>query len=682
MRHVQQVSDLAAGQALGPLGACPADQLARLLPGLASLQAESLGDPDICIAVLDGPVDFSHPCFEGADLTRLSTLLGDTAPAGPTASHGTHVSSLIFGQPGTAVGGIAPRCRGLVLPVFEDYREGHLSQLDLARAIEQAVEAGAHLINVSGGEQAPRGQADEILARAVRLCEKNNVLLVAAAGNDGCDCLHVPAALPGVLAVAGADADGKPLDTNNWGRSYRRNGVLAPGEDVCGARPGGGTTRLSGSSVASPIVCGVAALLLSIQRRETGEVNPRAVREAILETAVPCDPRVTPQCPRYLAGTLDILGAYSRVRSQVRTGGNAPMSTSARRRGRGRAPAPGIVAAGPEPTDAAQRPGGNGVAPSALCGCGGAHDGKRHYVFAIGLVGFDFGSLARRDSFQQLMAHEIDPNANPYNPLQLCDYLDANPSESTKLTWTLNLELNPIYAIEAEPAYAEEVYSFLRSALRGESLAPDAPGYAADHVSRVSLPGVLTNRTARLFSGQVVPIVVAQPRGLFAWNTEKLTDAVIEAIKARQSSQDPATQELSADDERTARIFVRNFLNKLYHQLRNLGQTSPDRALNFSATNAFQAADAIVSAIDPVTAGLIPAPKDRRGFYTLDTVSVSKSPHCRFDSDCWDVELVFFDPVNVLQARLVFQFTLDVSDEMPVTLGPVHQWTQGAPLPV
>jgi hypothetical protein len=170
--------------------------------------------------------------------------------------------------------------------------------------------------------------------------------------------------------------------------------------------------------------------------------------------------------------------------------------------------------------------------------------------------------------------------------------------------------------------------------------------------------------------------VIAQPRGLFAWSTEQLTDAVIEAIKAKQAAQDPP-QELSADDERNARTFVRNFLNKLYYQLRNLGRTSPDRALNFSATNAFQAADTIVSAIDPVTAGLIPAPKDRKGFYTLDTVSVTKSPHCRFDSDCWDVQLTFFDPVNVLQAGLVFQFTLDVSDEMPVTLGPVHQWTQG-----
>jgi PatG C-terminal/Subtilase family len=659
-------------------GTRSADDLVRLLPGLALLQAESLGDPDIGIAVLDGPVDLSHPCFRDANIARLNTLVSGAASSGQMAAHGTHVSSLIFGQPGTSVCGIAPRCRGLILPVFEDYQEGYLSQLDLARAIERAVEEGAHLINVSGGERAPQGQADEILTGAVRLCARNNVLLVAAVGNDGCECLHVPAALPGVLAVGAMDANGQPLETSNWGQSYGKNGVLAPGQNIRGAAPGGGTTLLTGSSFASAIVCGVAALLLSIQRLNGEEPDPRAVREALLESAVPCDPRKTLESPRCLAGVLNIPAAYSRIKKGGTTTMTDPRETVAvapqardvgsprarrRRRRAGR-------------QAAAEHPAGNGVAPSAFCDCANGSDGKKQYVFAIGLVGFDFGTLARRDSFQQLMTDQFGPTANPYNSLQLCDYLDANPAESTKLIWTLNLELSPIYAIEAELAYAEDVYSFLRSGLRGESLAPDDPEYAQKHVSRVSVPGVLTNRTVRLFSGQVVPIVVAQPRGLFAWNTQLLTDAVIEAIKDKQGSQKPA-QKLSAEDERNARIFVRNFLDKLYHQFRNLGQTSPDRALNFSATNAFQAADTIVSAIDPVTAGLIPAPKDRKGFYTLDTVSVSKSPHCRFDSDCWDVQLVFFDPVNVLQARLIFQFTLDVSDEMPVTLGPIHQWAQG-----
>jgi cyanobactin maturation PatA/PatG family protease len=603
---------------------------------------------------------------------------------------------LIFGQPGTSVRGIAPRCRGLILPVFQDFQEGHLNELDLARAIERAVEEGAHLINISGGELSPQGQADGILARAVQLCKRSNVLLVAAAGNDGCQCVHVPAALPGVLAVGAMDASGRPVSTSNWGQSYRKNGILAPGQNIRGAVPGGGTALLTGSSFASAIVCGVAGLLLSIQRRK-GKPDPRAVRQALLESAVPCDPRKAPDCARYLVGGLDIPGAYSLIQksgSKLQESGKKTMSSSDKFLPAPQKPGPGAAGVGPRhgssPVDGAGEPGagsqlsgadehsvGNGAAPSESRPYSSGNHGRKPYVFAIGLVGFDFGTLARRDSFQQLMRDQFGPAVNPYNPLQLCDYLDANRSESTKLIWTLNLEMSPIYAIEAESAYAEDVYSFLRSVLRGESLAPEDPHYAENHVSRVSVPGVLTNRTVRLFSGQIVPVVVAQPRGMFAWTTQQLTDAVIKGIKDKLVSMNPR-QELSAEDERNARMFVRNFLDKLYYQLRNLGQSSPDRALNFSATNAFQATDTIISAIDPVTAGLIPAPKDRKGFYTLDTVSVSKSPYCRFDSDCWDVQLVFFDPVNILQARLVFQFTLDVSDQMPVTLGPTHQWTQGA----
>jgi hypothetical protein len=661
-----------------------ANELVRLLPGLASLQAESLGDPEVRIAVLDGPVDLSHPCFSGANVIRLNTLISDAATSGPMSSHGTHVSSLIFGQPGTSVCGIAPRCRGLILPVFQDYQEGHLSQLDLARAIEQAGEEGAHVINISGGERSPRGQADEILARAVRLCERNNILIVAAVGNDGCECLHVPAALPGALAVGAMAANQQPLMTSNWGQAYRKNGILALGENIRGAVPGGGTALLTGSSFACAIVCGLAGLLLSIQRRKRKETNPRAVREALLRSAAPRDPREIPQCPRYLAGTLNIPGAYSLIQNT----GKKTMSNSDETPAT--PPTADFAGVSPEIDARPSSTGGTiaaGVAPGSeslpidhdgeAAAGGSAHDGKTQYVFAIGLVSFDFGTLARRDSFQQLMRGQFGPTANPYNPLQLCDHLDANRSESTKLIWTLNLELSPIYALEAELAYAEDVYSFLRSALRGESLAPDDPLYAENFVSRVSIPGVLTNRTVRLFSGQIVPVVVAQFRGMFAWTTQQLAEAAIKAIKDKQASLNPP-QELSADDERNARMFLRNFLDKLYYQLRNLGRSSPDRALNFSATNAFQATDTIISAIDPVTAGLIPAPKDRKGFYTLDTVSVSKSPYCRFDSDCWDVQLVFFDPVNIHQARLVFQFTLDVSDEMPVTLGPIHQWTQGA----
>ncbi|WP_406445534.1 S8 family serine peptidase, partial [Streptomyces sp. NBC_00631] len=172
-----------------------------VLRGLEAPQEELLGSTEVCVAILDGPVELSHPCFEGADLTRIDTLVTQAPGAGPMSLHGTLVTSLIFGQPGTGVTGIAPRCRGLLLPVFRDGDEARVPQLDLARAIERAVQEGAHIINVSGGERVPDGQPDELLGRALRLCAEQGVLVVAAAGNDGCDCLQVPAAVPSVLAV-------------------------------------------------------------------------------------------------------------------------------------------------------------------------------------------------------------------------------------------------------------------------------------------------------------------------------------------------------------------------------------------------------------------------------------------------------------------------------------------------
>ena len=113
-----------------------------------------------------------------------------------------------------------PAARGLLLPVFND--EGRLlSQLDLSRAIEKAVEAGAHVINISGGQLTEVGEAEDWLDRAVRHAGNSGALIVAAAGNDGCACLHVPAALPTVLAVGAMDDEGRPLDFSNWGENYR-----------------------------------------------------------------------------------------------------------------------------------------------------------------------------------------------------------------------------------------------------------------------------------------------------------------------------------------------------------------------------------------------------------------------------------------------------------------------------
>ncbi len=304
-------------------------EVLSVVPGLAGLQKLSPGDRAIRVAVLDGPVDATHPVFEGADLRVIHTLIADLPDSGRISRHGTHVTSLIFGQPGSAVSGVAPRCQGLILPVFRDPAADKVPQLDLARAIEQAVLEGAHIINISGGQAAPTGEADDILARALKTCRDNNVLVVAAAGNDGCACLHVPAAISTVLAVGALGLDGRPLPISNWGSLYQANGVVAAGEELTGAVPGGGTADMTGTSFATPVVTGVAALLLSTMLADGEDLDPSAVGDAIIRTAAPCRPSGGPECQHFLAGALDVPRALAFLQKKR---GGPPWQTSMRRR--------------------------------------------------------------------------------------------------------------------------------------------------------------------------------------------------------------------------------------------------------------------------------------------------------------------------------------------------------------
>ena len=637
------------------------------------------GDSQICVAILDGLVDQSHNCFNAANLTRLPTLIqGEATANGSMSGHGTHVASIIFGQHNSSeLRGIAPQCRGLIVPIFGDNNK-KLSQLDLARAIEQAVNAGAHIINVSAGQLTDNGEAEGWLDRAVQLCKDHNVLIVAAAGNDGCECLHVPASLPTVLAVGAMNDQGKPIDFSNWGESYQNQGILAPGEHILGAKPGGGTQKLSGTSFATPIVSGVAALLLSLQVQRGETPDPAKVRAVLLETAIPCTDKDTDDISRCLLGKLNISGALAYFTGGTMSEELDTVETVDSIEAAGCGCAEITNSAEPEPspeefippeffpvvpavtTSAPFTNSSNSQsttmsnrtsnyitasqAPSDLA--------EVNLVYALGTLGYDFGSEARRDSFKQLMPGvAIDGTAipaNPYDARQMVDYLGDNLSEAKSLIWTLNLELTPIYAIEPGGAFARDVYAILQQLLSGQIQAEDSENY----VERVSIPGILSGRSVKLFSGQVVPVIeVPNTRGLYGWKVNTLVQAAIQTVQAQASEA----------QEESIRRTLGSFLSRIYYDLRNLGTTSQDRALNFASTNAFQAASTFAEA---VATGM-----------ELDSITVEKSPFCRLDSDCWDVKLKFFDPENSRRAKKLFRFTIDVSDIIPVTLGEVRSWS-------
>ena len=587
-----------------------------LLSGVRKLSDLANGGAGITIAVIDGPVDLEHAVFAGADISIASGATRWPARIGNRmAEHGTMVASILFGQPGSAVEGIAPNARGLVVPVY-DIDSGKAPQLEIARAIQIAINEGADIINFSGGQYSDTGVADQWLDDAVQRCAQAGVLLVAAAGNDGCECLHVPAAASTALAVGAVDANGDPMDFSNYGGGYACNGITAPGENIIGAVPGGGVAQMSGTSFATPLVSGVVSLIQAAKPELTGA----QIRDFLLQTASPCGINTPEVCQKLLVGRINVEGALAAMTEHTAATDFTAESTAT------------------EPAT---------VGPSAAESSTGGS-----LVYALGNISYDFGTEARRDSFKQLMPPvEVDGNVlppNPYDARQLVAYIGANAYEAREVIWTLNIELTPIYALEPSGAFGASIYELLNQMLAGEVLAERDP----DHIQRVSIPGRLTGRTVRLFSGQQVPVIqLDNPRGSYGWKTNALVEQASKAVSSKSGV---------AVETATIAANLLSFLDRIYYDLRNLGVLSSDRALNFAATNAFQAATVFSEAL-----GL---------GMQLENIETEPSPFARIDADAWDVKLKFFDPENTRRARKVYRFTVDVSEMMPVTLGEVRSW--------
>lgn len=630
-----------------------AEGLSRL-PGLKSLHAQTLGDPRVTIAVLDGPVDTSHPTLLGANLEIVDTLVPNRIGDGPAARHGVHVASIIFGQPGTPVHGIAPNCRGLILPIFRD--DGHdrlapCSQVDLARAIQQAIDLGADVINISGGQLDEGGEAHPLLADKIRACVEAGILVVAAAGNDGCRCLHLPAAAPEVVVVGAMDDDGNPLGFSNWGEAYRHHGILAPGEGVLGAIPSGGADGKTGTSAATPIVSGAFGLLFSLQLMRGQETDSQLVKKAVFDSAIGCEERPVNPCDKLLVGRLNILGAATLLKEGtiMKKSQNVSSQNLTQDPSEPNVAVEPPAAASLDPIPEAITTQSDIMSPSlgelagsasgisaSSCSCSGGGRQKTGWVYALGQLDFDFATEARRDAYQQ---HGLE---NPHDPKALLQFLEQDPTRAAGVTWVLNQESTPIYAVQPGGPFASDAYARLRRFLHEQR---------EEGVERISIPGIVAGQT-KLSNGQAVPTLVPALLGMYSWATPALVQTVFGEAPTKKEHRENFERQMAE---------VSNFLERVYYEIRNLGASPQERAINFAATNAFQVSHVYGSVLEE---GL-----------RLDSIAVEKSPICRPESDCWDVKLTFFHPTKRLeQARKVYRFTVDVSDIVPVTIGQVRSW--------
>jgi serine protease AprX len=315
---------------------------------------------DVTVALIDTGV-VSVPGLEKDDKVIDGPDLSFESQSASTRyldgfGHGTHLAGIIAGRDdgydpkkpqSGEFAGVAPEAKLLNMKVATGDGGADVSQVIAAIdwVVEHRDDEGMHVrvINLSYGTASEQSWQVDPLARAVENAWDHNILVVAAAGNDGLDApsLLMPAVDPHILAVGASDHRGTAAadddvvaDFTNGGNATRRSDVLAPGKSVVSLRVAGSYVdtahpegrlpaddtgrffRGSGTSQAAAVVSGEAALLFSAQPKLTA-AQAKAV---LMDTATP----LAAANPAQGSGVTDIGAAVALVKSKTALPSAAP----------------------------------------------------------------------------------------------------------------------------------------------------------------------------------------------------------------------------------------------------------------------------------------------------------------------------------------------------------------------
>jgi thermitase len=240
----------------------------------------------VIVAVLDTGVDLDHPALAGRLLPGYDFVDGDSEPreeAGDGTDsafgHGTHVAGLVaLAAPGA-----------MILPLRTLSPDGSGDLWDQALALQFAIAQGATVVNLSFSfDERSQLFADSLAdvtctANGYAACRargQSGAVVVAAAGNEGARRREWPAGYetPGLVAVGASTANDRLADFSNYGSWVA---IAAPGEGILSTVPGGGYATWSGTSMATPLLSGVMALV----RASDGALAPADVVKRVVASA-------------------------------------------------------------------------------------------------------------------------------------------------------------------------------------------------------------------------------------------------------------------------------------------------------------------------------------------------------------------------------------------------------------
>ncbi len=238
---------------------------AESLLGIPNIWSETMGE-NAKVAVLDTGIDIDHPDLETA-IVETEDFSGDGIE--DANGHGTHCAGII-GARLNSVGfvGVAPKSELLVGKVLGNDGRGDYAWI--ADGIDWAVEKGANIISMSLGGASSTNR----LYGAIHDALAKGVFVICAAGNEGSlfqNSIGYPGRYGSVIAVASHDHNGNRSGFSSRGGEID---VMAPGSNIWSTYKDGGYAELSGTSMATPFVAGLAALIVSKHMTESNNNTP------------------------------------------------------------------------------------------------------------------------------------------------------------------------------------------------------------------------------------------------------------------------------------------------------------------------------------------------------------------------------------------------------------------------
>lgn len=271
--------------------------------------AGSKGSRKVIVAVIDTGVELTHESLKDNIIDGYDFLDGDddatdTAVDDKNPGHGTHCAGII-GATGTAGNGILGASPLVsIMPLrFISGAGGDL--MAGIKSIDFAIKNGAKVISASWGAQVGAAQAKPLI-EAIERADKAGLIFVSAAGNSGksndkVGFYPVNSKFPHVIGVAASGSKDEKPQWSNYGRG--RVDIAAPGLKIMSTLPGNKYGNLSGTSMATPLVAGAIALLLSQNDKLTGE----ELRSLLQVTGAQVDIEVACNCRIDMGAAMEAL---------------------------------------------------------------------------------------------------------------------------------------------------------------------------------------------------------------------------------------------------------------------------------------------------------------------------------------------------------------------------------------